>query len=117
VENILEGTVVGRNDGYAAVDLGGLILKAVTDAAVGEAVTLCIRAGDVIIGSGGGARNTAAGTVTAVVEDGPVAEVKVDCGVELVAVLPWRAVQDLSLAPGIAVALSIEAAAIHLIRG
>lgn len=116
IENILDGTVTANEDGYAVVDAGGRTFEAVTDAAAGEAVTLCIRADDVVIGNGSGARNTMAGTVVAVVEDGPVAGVKVDCGVELTAVLTRRSVQDLSLAPGTRVSVAVRATAVHVIR-
>ena len=121
IENILDGAVVRNEDGHATVDLGGQVFEAVTDAPVGEEVTLCIRSDDIVLRVPGSTRssaqNTMTGTITRVVENGPVAEVKVDCGVELTAVLTRRSVRDLLLAPGTPVTLSIKATAVHVIRG
>ncbi|MDV4342511.1 ATP-binding cassette domain-containing protein [Methanoculleus sp. YWC-01] len=120
VENILDGTVTANDGGHATVDAGGRTIEAVTEAAAGEEVSLCIRADDVIVavedGRRSSARNTMAGTILQVVENGPVAEVKVDAGVELTAVLTRRSVRDLSLVPGTSVTLSVKATAIHVIR-
>ncbi len=120
IENILDGTVTANDGGHATVDAGGRVFEALTDAAAGEAVTLCMRADDVVIDVGdgrrSGGRNTMAGTVVSVAENGPVAEVKVDCGVILTAVLTRRSVHDLSLVPGTPVTLSVGATAIHVIR-
>jgi len=116
IENILDGVVVKRAGGHAVVDIGGLVLEAVTDAPAGEAVTLCIRSDDIAPGTPGDLGNSVAGVVVRVVESGPIAEVRVDCGVELIAAMTRRAARDLCLAPGIPVTLSIEAAAIHVIR-
>ncbi|MEN6512930.1 ATP-binding cassette domain-containing protein [Methanoculleus sp.] len=121
IENILDGTVAANDGGHATVDVGGHAFEAVTDAAAGEKVTLCIRADDVILAVGDGysssTRSTMAGTVIQIVENGPVAEVKVDSGMDLTAVLTRRSAQDLRLAPGTPVTLSIKATAIHVIRG
>jgi len=121
VENILDGTVTADEDGLATVDAGGRTFEALTDAAVGETVSLCIRADDVVVALGdhpqSSARNTLAGRVISVAENGPVAEVRVDCGVTLIAVLTRRSARDLSLVPGTPVSLSVKATAIHVIRG
>ncbi|WP_332448699.1 ABC transporter ATP-binding protein [Methanoculleus sp.] len=116
VENILDGTVTANQDGHAMVDVGGRIFEVLTDAAAGEAVTLCIRADDVVVNAGDGVQNTLSGRVASVVENGPVAEVRVDCGVILTAVLTRRSARDLSLLPGTPVTLSVKATAIHVIR-
>ncbi|WP_214021103.1 ABC transporter ATP-binding protein [Methanoculleus sp.] len=120
IENILDGTVTANDGGHARVDVGGRTFEALTDAAAGEEVTLCIRADDVVLAVGDGrrssARNTMAGTVVSVAENGPIAEVKVNSGVELTAVLTRRSVRDLSLVPGTPVTLSVKATAIHVIR-
>ncbi|WP_292516978.1 ATP-binding cassette domain-containing protein [Methanoculleus sp.] len=121
IENILDGSVTANEGGLATMDVGGRAVEAVTDAAVGEEVTLCIRADDVVLAVGDGpqssARNTMAGTVVSIAENGPVAEVRVDAGITLTAVLTRRSVRDLALAPGTAVTLSVKATAVHVIRG
>lgn len=120
IENILDGTVTANEDGLATVDVDGLAFEAVTEAVPGEEVSLCIRADDVVITVGeshlSSARNIMAGTVVSVAENGPIAEVKVDAGAPLTAVLTRRSVRDLALAPGTSVTLSVKATAIHVIR-
>ncbi len=120
IENILDGTVTANDGGHATVDVGGRTFEALTDAAAGEEVTLCIRADDVVLALGDGrrssARNTMTGTIVQVVENGPIAEVRVNSGMELTVVLTRRSVRDLSLVPGISVTLSVKATAIHVIR-
>jgi len=121
IENILEGIVAANDNGLAVVDAGGLIFEAVAEARKGMRVTLCIRADDVnvIVSEAlcSSARNVFPGTVTQVDEKGPLAEVRVDCGVELTAVLTRRSVEDLQLAPGRSVTLTIKASAVHVIPG
>jgi molybdate/tungstate transport system ATP-binding protein len=121
IENILEGVVAANKDGLATVDVGGLAFEVVTEARKGSAVTLCIRADDinVIVSEQlrSSARNVFLGTVTQVDENGPLAGVRVDCGVELVAVLTRRSVEDLQLTPGRSVTLTIKASAVHVIPG
>ncbi|MHC1629381.1 MAG: ABC transporter ATP-binding protein [Methanoculleaceae archaeon] len=121
IENIIDGIVTANRGGHATVDADGLIFEALTDAAVDEEVTLVIRADDIVVAVDGdgrrsSARNAITGGVVSVVENGPVAEVRVDAGVELTAVLTRRSVRDLGLAPGTAVALSVKATAVHVIR-
>lgn len=120
IENILDGSVTANDGGHATVAAGGLAFEVVTDAAAGEEVSLCIRADDLVITVGeshpSSARNTVVGKVVSVVENGPIAEVKVDAGAPLTAVLTRRSVHDLALAPGVAVTLSVKATAIHVIR-
>ncbi|MGB4579613.1 MAG: ATP-binding cassette domain-containing protein [Methanoculleus sp.] len=121
IENILDGVVRVNENGHATVISGGLAFEVVTDVAAGERVTLCIQADDLVVAVGDGrhtsARNTLTGKVVSVVENGPIAEVKVDAGAMLTAVLTRRSVRDLALIPGMAVTLSVKATAIHVIRG
>ena len=120
IENVLDGIVTENDGGRAIVDLGGWSFEAVTDAATGEEVTLCIRADDLIISVGHdprtSARNRVAGTVVSVVENGPIAEVRVDAGVTLTAVQTRRSVRDLGLVPGTPVTLSVMETGVHVIR-
>ena len=119
IENILEGVVMANDNGHATVDVGGQTFEAVTGAREGTAVTLCIPADDVIVvvsdNYQSSARNMLQGTITQIIENGPLAELKVYCGVELTAVLTRRSVQDLRLAPGQPVTLTIKASAVHVI--
>ena len=120
VENILDGVVMVNDGGRATVDAGGLRFEAQTDAAAGEAVCLCIRADDLIIAVDDGRRpdapNTMTGTVFQIIENGPVAEILVDAGMDMTAVMTRRSVRDLGIAPGGRVSLRVREDAIHVIR-
>lgn len=120
IENILDGEVTVNENGHATVVSGELTFETVTDATVGERVTLCIRADDLVVTVGDGqhtsARNMLTGEVISVVENGPIAEVKVDAGATLTAILTRRSVRDLALTTGMVVTFAVKATAIHVIR-
>jgi len=120
VENILDGVVMANDGGHATVDAGGLRFEALTDAAVGEEVCLCIRADDLIVAPGDdrlpNTPNKMSGTIIQIIENGPVTDVLVDAGMKLTAVMTRRSVRDLGLSPGVRVNISVREDAIHVIR-
>ena len=119
VETVILGRVSGRQDGLAAFDVGGKQLWAVEASGQGEEFYLCIRAEDVTLEIGtrpsSSARNHLAGRVMDVRPAGPVSRVAVDCGFTLTALVTRQAAQDLDLRPGMLVAATVKASAIHLI--
>ncbi|MDN7025596.1 ABC transporter ATP-binding protein [Methanoculleus sp. FWC-SCC1] len=121
IENVLEGCVVENAGGLAVVDVAGLRFEAVTGAAPGERVSLCIRGQDVGIAlsenPASSSRNALSGTVAGLVGNGPLVDVRVDCGVAINALLTERSVEELGIRPGSGVVVLIKASAIHVIAG
>ncbi|RXE57337.1 ABC transporter [Methanoculleus taiwanensis] len=119
IENVLEGSVVESTGGLAVIDVSGIRFEAVTDARPGTCVCLCVRGQDIGIALSGShassARNVFSGTVTGLVGNGPLVDVRVDCGVAVTALLTEKSVDDLGLKPGSAVVVLIKASAIHVI--
>jgi ABC-type Fe3+/spermidine/putrescine transport system ATPase subunit len=120
VENILPGRCLGRSNGVMHVAIGDMVVAA-RPAAVKGAVSVCIRAEDVVAmppghGAGGGtAVNRLAARVGAVTSLGPFYKVTLDCGFPLVAYLTKREVRDLGVMPGSSVVAEIEAETIHVL--
>jgi molybdate/tungstate transport system ATP-binding protein len=119
IENVLEGSVVESAGGLAAIDVAGLRFEVVTEAMPGERVCLCIRGQDVGIAltrnPASSVRNVFSGTVTGLIGNGPLVDVRIDCGVAITALLTEKSVEDLRLQPGSGVVVSIKASAIHVI--
>jgi len=102
------------------------VVEALTSLDEGQPVSVCIRAEDVTIHrprEGGGvdrqssARNALAGEISAMDPEGPVTFITVDCGFPLQALVTWKAVEDLHLAPGDRVTASFKASAVRVVRG
>ncbi|MFQ5931664.1 MAG: molybdopterin-binding protein, partial [Nitrospiraceae bacterium] len=61
------------------------------------------------------ARNRLIGTVRTVTAMGALVKVEVDCGFPLSAIVTRSAVEDLDLVPGMPIAASMKAGAVHLV--
>jgi tungstate transport system ATP-binding protein len=121
VENLLPGRVVAVADGLAEVDVGAAKLTVAAAASLGERVLVGCRPEDLTLApaSAGGptsAQNRLPGRVARLAPLGPLWRVAVDCGVPLTALVTRLAVESLGLAPGVPVAVSIKATALHLVR-
>jgi tungstate transport system ATP-binding protein len=121
VETIVDGDVVTVEAGVALVDVAGRKLEVAGAALPGERVRVAIRPEDVTLAQPlsvptlTSARNHLTGTVMRVTPGRPV-RVLVDCGFPLVAAVTGRSVDELGLAPGVAVTAIFKASAAHLIR-
>jgi tungstate transport system ATP-binding protein len=119
VANILDGTVTANQRGEASVDIAGKTFCAVTPMEPGRKVNLLFRAEDVTIGLEGNgrtsARNVYPGRIRRLIPSGPFMHVIIDCGIEITALVTIRSSEDLGLAPGKEVFLSIKATAIHIL--
>ena len=121
VENLLPGRVVAVTDGLAEVDVGAARLTVAATARPGERVLVGCRPEDLTLAhaSAGGptsAQNRLAGRIVGLAPLGPLWRVGVDCGVSLTALVTRPAVETLALAPGVPVAVSVKATALHLVR-
>ena len=120
-ETVLNGRILRQADGLATVAVGDVPLTALVESLSPEAaeVHVCIRAEDVILVKDGGAqasaRNRLAATVRALVAEGPLVRIELDCGFPLKALLTRQACEELAVQPGARLVAMIKAPHIHLI--
>lgn len=119
VENIIPGEVVSRESGLATIQAGSAHLESVDVGEANGCVFACVRAEDISLAPGPlaatSARNRLAGRICAVLLEGAVARVELDCGFPLVALVTAQSAADLHLRPGDSVTAVIKATSIHLL--
>lgn len=119
MENLVEGVIVSSEDKVVAIDVKGRLVEAISDYAVGEEVSACIRAEEVTLyldRVSSSARNSFAGVITWVVTTGPLCRVEIDCGFPLVALVTKRSAEELALARGKQVYATFKATGVHVIK-
>ena len=119
VENIIDGVIIANEEGIATVDVGGITIEAVSDYAVGEKVSVCVRPEDITLAlskPAGSARNSFIGEITRVVSVGSLTRVVTNCGVQLVALVTKKSAEELNLKIGRSIYASFKATAVHIIR-
>ena len=119
VENIIHGVVVSSEDKIATIDIGGNVIEAISDYAVGEEVSACVRPEDVTLALSrvsSSARNSFAGEITRVVSLGPLSRIEIDCGFSLVALVTRRSAEELDLGKGKPVYATFKATGVHVIK-
>jgi molybdate transport system ATP-binding protein len=119
VDTVLAGRIVSVGEGLAAVESHGLRLAAVDRGLVGD-VWVLLRAEDVVLERGGGARSSARnhlpGRVTAVSSEGPLVRVALASGdVRLSALVTRASRTELALEEGVEVVAVVKAPSIHLV--
>jgi molybdate transport system ATP-binding protein len=121
VETIQPGRVLVIENGLATVAVGSARLTAVAgDLPAGTAeIFVCIRAEDVILSNEAevhsSARNRLSAVVHAVMAEGPLTRIELDCGFPLTAVLTRQACAEMGLKEGGRVVALIKAPQIHLV--
>lgn len=131
VETVVQGTVLAEQSGMLQIEVCGLRLEAVGEAAAGQQVMLCLRPEDITlfqtkkISPGGqnpgietaasSARNRIPGIIQQITPQGPLARVKVDCGFPLVALVTRNSLQELGFNVGNKIEASFKASAVHMI--
>jgi molybdate transport system ATP-binding protein len=119
IETALAGQIVESCGELATVDVQGVRLHALAVEGIGPDVFVCIRGEDIVLerGEAGAtsARNRLRGRVTEVAALGALTRIGLDCGFPLSAVVTRAAVDDLQLGPGVSIAASIKAGAVHLV--
>jgi tungstate transport system ATP-binding protein len=120
VDNVLDGTVISAIEHLATVETGGYQIDAVSTFIPGDTVTVFIRPEDITLlvpdGHKTSARNLFDGTITKVIDHGPMVKVRVNCGLSLTAVITRRSYEELGLGPGKPISASFKASAIHVTR-
>ena len=119
METVVKGTIAEVREELATVQVGAVSLKAVASPGVDSDVFVCIRAEDVTLELAGSietsARNHLTGTVQAIASLGALAQVTIECGFSLTAVITRSALSELGLAVGTTVRARFKAGSVHLI--
>ncbi len=121
VETVLPGRLLGGEGALGAVEVAGMRLFGMADQLPPgtESVLVSIRAEDVLLMRAGAvatasARNRWCGRVAALIDEGALVRVELECGFPLVARLTRQAAAELELAPGCPVAALVKAPNVHL---
>lgn len=122
VETVLQGAVVGINHGLAEVAVGDALFKVVTDAGVGDRVTLCIDGDAVTLLqpdelSSGSSQNCFEGTIESIEPSSTIVRVRISIVGEftIVASITRTALATMRLATGSRITAAIKATAIHVV--
>ncbi|MDD1661537.1 MAG: ABC transporter ATP-binding protein [Methanomicrobiales archaeon] len=119
VENLLSGTIAARDGDLAIISAGNSRFAAVTGALPGEAVTVCLRAEDLILSRNGdlacSARNTLSGTITRIALHGSFARVSIDASFPVTALITHRSAEEMDFQVGQPVCITFKASAAHVI--
>jgi len=121
VETIQSGQILETRDGLATVAVGDARLIALAGdlPPAAREVYVCIRAEDVILMRADSVqsspRNRLAATVLALVREGSLVRVNLDCGFPLTALLTQPACEELALQEGTQLVALVKAPQIHLI--
>jgi len=116
VENIVPAEVLSRHTGLLTLKMGGALVDCVDSGETGPGFA-CIRAEDVALTrepAPGSARNRLPGTVRAVILEGALARIELDCGFPLVALITAQSATELRLSAGDRVSAVIKATSVHL---
>jgi molybdate transport system ATP-binding protein len=119
VDSVVPARVERLDQGLVELGVGETTLRAVGEVESHREVFACIRAEDVTIERGQGARASARNhlpaTVIRVESDGPLDRVALDCGFPLTALITRSAREELDLSSGEVVTAVVKATAIHLV--
>ena len=117
VENVLPVRIAGREAGLLELQVGDQRLHCVDGGESGP-LFACVHAEDVVLAHRGpqssSARNLLRATVTAVVLEGPLARVELDCGFPLVALITAQSCAELALQSGDAVNAIVKTTSVHV---
>jgi molybdate transport system ATP-binding protein len=123
VENVFRLKVLGINvtDGVMHCGMSDFYLEVpISDARIGEEVSVGVRADDVLLASlwpkGLSARNVLPGKVVSARPRGASWEVVLDCGTPIVSHVVHRAVEELSIEPGVKLWVVIKTSSCFLLQ-
>ena len=119
VENLIDGIISSSDGGIATIDTGGVLVQVVTPLSAGSRITVCLRPEDIAVGlkpdHAESVRNVLAGTVVSITAMGPLTRLTLDCGIRLVAVVTWKAAEELDIEEGSEISASFKATAAHVL--
>ena len=120
IETMFPARVTGSSNGLLVLEApGGRMIEAVGASGVAQAL-VCLRPEDVSLSApdrdvASSARNRLPGRVRRITSTGAIGRVEVDCGVDVVAQVTRRSIEEMALAAGSEVIVSFKATAVHLI--
>lgn len=119
VENVIDGRITSKDRGIAFIQADGISIQVLSPLPVGTDVTVFFRPEDVAISASsehaGSIRNVFPGRVLSVTPMGPYSRIHVDCGVPLLAMITYKATEELGLREGSIVCASFKATAPHVV--
>ena len=120
VENVLPGIVRKSEPGKLVVDVGDQELEAIGDVEPGREVFFCLRPEDITIWKSPAnpltsARNHLRGIVSSISSQGPLLQIKIDCGFPIIVLITRASFEDLEIETGMQVSAAFKASAVHLI--
>lgn len=120
IENLLEGRITALDHERVRVRVGAGVVdvkRADTALAVGQSVTLCLRAENIHLlpGSSPARPGTIDARIAELRRSGPLWTVALDCGFPLVAYALRQTIEACALAPGAAVRVEIDPAGVHVL--
>ena len=119
MDNIIDGIIKSSEDNITTIDSKGRTIEAISDYAVGEEVSACVRPEDITLAlskTSSSARNSFAGQVTRVISTGPLSRVEIDCDFPLVALVTKKSAEELDLKKGKQIYATFKATGVHVIR-
>jgi len=119
VENIIDGVIVSSQDKVVTIDIGGGVIEAISDCAIGEEVCACVRPEDITLALSrvsSSARNSFTGEITRVVSIGSLTRIEIDCGFKLVALVTKRSAEEMNLESSRKVYVTFKATGVHVMR-
>ena len=119
MENLIEGKVVAQEGGIVTVVVGDTTIEAVANYEKDERVTLGIRPENVTLmlePIATSARNTLRGTVSQILNLGPLNKVIIDCGFPLTSYITNLSIERLHLKEGVEVTASFKASGVNVMR-
>lgn len=120
IENIIEGTITAKDGGLATIEADGTLLYAISPLTERTHVHLFLRPEDIALSCTGehatSVRNVLPGKVVEITPMGPLNRLILDCGVELIAVITWKATEELGIRVGSEICASFKASAVHVVE-
>lgn len=119
IENILSGTISGKDGDLVTVDIEGKTLQAISDVSIGDTVDILIKPEDIIFTLSkdpSSARNVFEGTIARMTSEGSLLRIVVDCGFPLLGILTVNSSNELGLAVGKPIFANFKATAIRILK-
>ncbi|KAF5416481.1 MAG: Chemotaxis protein CheY [Candidatus Methanogaster sp.] len=116
-ENVIAGTIVSSDGGYAVITVQNAAIEAMSDYAVDDRVKVHIDPWNIELrAEPDNIRNRLEGTVLEILRSTPVSQVKLDCGFNLSVDVPSKTLSELHLAVGDRVYATFGVLSAHVTR-